>query len=110
MEAIFDTINQFITTSLSNEWIFATVFITLKMYSGLARPSVPSFISQLMNNLFFRIFVYFLVLYLGTRDVYISIVVSASMIIGLDYLNQSKEGFENNLIEELKEKYMNLFA
>ena len=110
MEAILNTINQVLTSTLANEWIFATVFITLKMYAGLARPSVPSFLSELMNNVFFRIFVYFLVLYFSTRNVMISIVVSSSMIIGLDYLNQSKEGFENNLIEELKEKYMNLFA
>jgi hypothetical protein len=110
METILNTINQVLTSTLANEWIFATVFIMLKMYAGLARPSVPSFLSELMNNVFFRIFVYFLVLYFSTRDVMISIVVSSSMIIGLDYLNQSKEGFENNLIEELKEKYMNLFA
>lgn len=110
MESILNTINQVLTSTLANEWVFATVFITLKMYAGLARPSVPSFLSELMNNIFFRIFVYFLVLYFSTRDVMISIVVSSSMIIGLDYLNQSKEGFENNLIEELKEKYMNLFA
>lgn len=108
-----DTLVSFVETVLdqllANPWFFASLMLTLKMYAGMARPAVPSFLSNLMENVFFRIFVWFIVLFTGSRNVFISLVVSAAMTLGLDALTP-KENFENNFIEELQKTYANLLG
>jgi len=108
-----DTLISFIETTLNqvlaNPWFFAAITLTFKMYAGMARPTPPAALASLMENVFFRIFVWFLVLFIGSRNVLLSLIVSTSVTLGLDAM-EPKESFENNFMEELRKVYQNLSA
>jgi len=108
-----DTLISFIETTLNqvlaNPWFFAAITLTFKMYAGMARPTPPAALAALMENVFFRIFVWFLVLFIGSRNVLLSLIVSTAVTLGLDDM-EPKESFENNFMEELRQKYKNLLA
>lgn len=87
MEAIFEMISGSLNGVLANPWASAVISLTLAMYAGLARPQPPSALVEMMNNIFFRVFVLFMVLYMGTRDVMISLTVAAGFTYGIDMLN-----------------------
>ena len=109
MDALISFIETTLNQVLANPWFFAAITLTFKMYAGMARPSAPAALTALMENVFFRIFVWFLVLFIGSRNVLLSLIVSTAMTLGLDAM-EPKESFENNFMEELRQKYQNLLA
>lgn len=109
MDALISFVETTLNQVLANPWFFAAITLTFKMYAGMARPTVPAALANLMENVFFRIFIWFLVLFIGSRNVFVSIVVASAMTLGLDSL-APQESFENNFMEELRQKYQNLFA
>ena len=90
-----DTLISFIETTLNqvlaNPWFFAAITLTFKMYAGMARPTPPAALADMMNNVFFRIFVLFMVLFMGTRDVFVSMTVASAFVYGLDMLSPKAE-------------------
>jgi hypothetical protein len=109
MDALISFVEATLNQVLANPWFFAAITLTFKMYAGMARPTVPAALAALMENVFFRIFVWFLVLFIGSRNVLLSLIVSTAMTLGLDAM-EPKESFENNFMEELRQKYQNLLA
>jgi len=109
MDALISFVESTLNQVLANPWFFAAITLTFKMYAGLARPDVPSALTMMMENVFFRIFVWFLVLFIGSRNVLLSLIVSATVTLGLDAM-EPKESFENNFMEELQKLYRNNFA
>lgn len=109
MDALISFVETTLNQVLANPWFFAAITLTFKMYAGMARPTPPAALAALMENVFFRIFVWFLVLFIGSRNVLLSLIVSSAMTLGLDAM-EPKESFENNFMEELRQKYQNLFA
>ena len=94
MEAILNLIGDTLNGVLANPWASAVVSLSLAMYAGMARPTPPAALVDMMNNVFFRIFVLFMVLFMGTRDVFISMIVAAAFVYGLDAM--SSEQFATN--------------
>ena len=86
MEAILNLIGDTLNGVLANPWSSALISLTLAMYAGMARPPPPAALADMMNNVFFRIFVLFMVLFMGTRDVFISATTAAAFFYGLDML------------------------
>ena len=109
MDALISFVEATLNQVLANPWFFAAITLTFKMYAGMARPTPPAALAALMENVFFRIFVWFLVLFIGSRNVLLSLIVSTAMTLGLDAM-EPKESFENNFMEELRQKYQNLLA
>tara|TARA_Y100000389_G_scaffold95492_1_gene92187 strand:- start:848 stop:1177 length:330 start_codon:yes stop_codon:yes gene_type:complete len=109
MDALISFVETTLNQVLANPWFFAAITLTFKMYAGMARPTPPAALAALMENVFFRIFVWFLVLFIGSRNVLLSLIVSSAMTLGLDAM-EPKESFENNFMEELRQKYKNLLA
>ena len=109
MDALISFVETTLNQVLANPWFFAAITLTFKMYAGMARPTPPAALAALMENVFFRIFVWFLVLFIGSRNVLLSLIVSTAVTSGLDAM-EPKESFENNLMEELRKKYQNLLA
>ena len=109
MDALISFVETTLNQVLANPWFFAAITLTFKMYAGMARPTPPAALAALMENVFFRIFVWFLVLFIGSRNVLLSLIVSTAVTLGLDAM-EPKESFENNFMEELRQKYQNLFA
>jgi hypothetical protein len=109
MDALISFVETTLNQVLANPWFFAAITLTFKMYAGMARPTPPAALAALMENVFFRIFVWFLVLFIGSRNVLLSLIVSTAVTLGLDAM-EPKESFENNFMEELRQKYKNLLA
>ena len=91
MEAILNLIGDTLNGVLANPWSSALISLTLAMYAGMARPTPPAALADMMNNVFFRIFVLFMVLFMGTRDVFISATTAAAFVYGLDMLGSQAQ-------------------
>jgi len=91
MDFLLNFIGDTLNGVLANPWASALVSLSLAMYAGLARPTPPAALMNMMNNVFFRIFVLFMVLFMGTRDVFVSGTVAAAFVYGLDMLNNKSQ-------------------
>ena len=115
MDPIFDAIQQNLNSALSIPFVSSAVTLGLAFYAYKAAPELPSFVEELFLNVFFQVFVGFMVLYMTTGNVMLSLVVSAVFIYGMKMLSNLKEGmfgggditifinnkFENALIDKL---------
>lgn len=90
METILNLIGDTLNGVLANPWASAVISLSLAMYAGLARPTPPAALMDIMNNVFFRIFVLFMVLFMGTRDVFVSMIVAAAFVYGLDAMSSEQ--------------------
>jgi hypothetical protein len=94
MDPILSTVQQNLDSALSVPFVSSSVVLGLAFYGYKAGPELPSFVEELFENLFFKIFVGFLVLYMSTGNFMLSLVVSGVFVYGLDML---KENFFNVL-------------
>src|SRR6056300_853545 len=92
MDPIFGAIQQNLDSALSVPFVSSSVMLGLAFYAYKAAPELPSFIEELFNHVFFQIFVGFMVLYMGTRDFMLSLVVSVVFVYGMKMLSGLKEG------------------
>jgi hypothetical protein len=77
---------------LSNNFISSSVLLGLSFYAYKAAPVLPSFMEELFLNVFFQIFVGFMVLYMGTGNFMLSLVVSVVFVYGMKMFSGLKEG------------------
>jgi hypothetical protein len=102
METLLNLVGDTLNTVLANPWASSFISLSLAMYAGLARPTPPAALMDMMNNVFFRIFVLFMVLFMGTRDVFVSLIVASVFVYGLDAM--SSEGFAVNCYTDKRGK------
>ena len=89
MDPIFSAVQQNLDSALSVPFVSSSVVLGLAFYAYKAGPELPSFLEELFENLFFKIFVGFLVLYMSTGNFMLSLVVSVVFIYGLDMLKEN---------------------
>ena len=77
MESIFDGIQQNLESMLGIPFVTSAVTLGLVFYGHKAGPELPSFLEELFLNVFFQIFVGFMVLFMSTGNVILSFIVSA---------------------------------
>ena len=87
-----DQINIALNQLLSNNLVSSAVTLGLSFYAYKASPALPSFMEELFENVFFQIFVGFMVLYMNTQNVMLSLVVSVVFIYGMKMFAGIKEG------------------
>jgi hypothetical protein len=92
MDPIFDAVQRNLDSALSVPFVSSSVVLGLAFYAYKAAPELPSFLEELFLNVFFQIFVGFMVLYMGTRDFMLSLVVSVVFVYGMKMLSGLKEG------------------
>src|SRR6056300_1485651 len=92
MDPIFDAIQQNLNSALSIPFVSSAVTLGLAFYAYKAGPELPSFMEALFLNVFFRVFIGFMVLYMGTGNVLLSLVVSVVFIYGVGMLSGLKDG------------------
>jgi hypothetical protein len=78
-----------------NKYFFAIFAIFSTMYAFQIRPNLPDFIVKLFQSSIFRVFILFLILVRGYKDVQFSILVAAAFVIIMDAVRQKvfKETF-----------------
>jgi hypothetical protein len=89
MDPILSAVQQNLDSALSVPFVSSSVVLGLAFYAYKAAPELPSFVEELFENLFFKIFVGFLVLYMSTGNFMLSIVVSGVFIYSLDMLKEN---------------------
>ena len=82
---------------LNNAFIGNFLKLGLVMYARDAAPVLPSDVSLLFDNVLFKIFISFMVLYVFSRDVVISFVVATAFILLLN----KKENYVSSHIEAI---------
>jgi hypothetical protein len=61
---------------LDNKHVFWTAMLFGLVFGGLVRPPLPNYIMDLFDNTLFKIFVLFLIVYTGTKDPKLSLLVA----------------------------------
>ena len=92
MDPIFDAVKQNLDSMLGVPFVSSAVTLGLAFYAYKAGPELPSFMEELFLNVFFRVFIGFMVLYMITRNVLLSFIVSTVFIYGVGMLSNLKEG------------------
>ena len=102
-----DQINIALNQLLSNNFVSSAVTLGLSFYAYKAGPELPSFMEELFENVFFQIFVGFMVLYMNTQNVMLSLVVSVVFVYGMKMFAGIKEGMfggtRDNITDLIKE-------
>jgi len=82
---------------LENKYIGTIVSLFLVLYGGLARPTLPNFIKDLLANDIFRILYVFLLAYIAEKNVQVALVCAVVFMIlnGLWADAEVKEAFES---------------
>jgi|SaaInlV_150m_DNA_3_1039698.scaffolds.fasta_scaffold77565_1 hypothetical protein len=88
---------QILDELLNNAFIGNFLKLGLVMYVRDAAPMLPSDVSLLFDNVLFKIFISFMVLYVFSRDVVISFVVASAFILLLN----KKENYVSSHIEAI---------
>src|SRR6056300_882652 len=103
MDAVFGAVKQNLDSMLGVPFVSSAVTLGLAFYAYKAGPELPSFVEELFLNVFFQVFVGFMVLYMTTGNVMLSLVVSVVFIYGMKMLSGMKEGmFGGNFEDEVK--------
>src|SRR6056300_1477285 len=92
MDAVFGAVKQNLDSMLGVPFVSSAVTLGLAFYAYKAGPELPSFVEELFLNVFFQVFVGFMVLYMTTGNVMLSLVVSVVFIYGMKMLSGLKEG------------------
>jgi hypothetical protein len=101
MDPIFGAIQQNLDSALSVPFVSSSVVLGLAFYAYKAAPELPSFMEEMFLNVFFQIFIGFLVLYMSTQNFMLSLVVSAVFVYGMKMLSNVKEGMFGNTINRI---------
>ena len=104
MDPIFGAIQQNLDSALSVPFVSSSVLLGLAFYAYKAAPELPSFLEEMFLNVFFQIFIGFMVLYTSTQNFMLSLVVSVVFIYGMKMLSGVKEGYhpENHMPWKIK--------
>ena len=91
MNQVMKTVEKMLSQSLNmldNEYVMTFTRLFLVLYAGLVAPRLPESVSNLFENSVFRVFVLFLVAYLGTKDTTLSMLVAVGFIVSMIFLRK----------------------
>lgn len=89
---ISNAVQQNLDSALSIPFVSSAVTLGLAFYAYKAAPELPSYVEQLFENVFFQVFIGFMVLFMTTQNVMLSFVVSVVFVYGMKMLSKVKEG------------------
>jgi hypothetical protein len=95
------TINNTLQTIMDNPIVIGLISIALTVYGPRLSPKLPDFIRNAFNNSFFRLIVLVLVIFIGSRNIRLSLVLAILFMVLMSITNSQniKEDFEQQLNE-----------
>lgn len=72
---------------LSNPYIMAVVKVTLVLYAVQIAPIPPAYLSQLFKNVYVKLFLIFLIIYLSEKDIQLAIIIAVIYVFGMNLLS-----------------------
>ena len=104
---ISNAIQQNLDSILGVPFMSSAVTLGLAFYAYKAAPELPSYVEELFLNVFFQVFIGFMVLYMATQNVMLSFIVSVVFIHGMKMLSKVKEGMFGGYDTESIIAYLN---
>lgn len=89
---------QNLLSVLDNEYVSSGISLFLVLYAGMAAPELPESVARWFENTFFRLLVFFLIIYMSKRDPTIAIIAAVGLMVSLQTL--SKYNMEKNMMKE----------
>jgi hypothetical protein len=95
------TVNNTLQTIMDNPLIIGLISIALTVYGPRLSPKLPDFIRNAFNNSFFRLIVLVLVIFIGSRNIRLSLVLAILFMVLMSITNNQniKEDFEQQINE-----------
>jgi hypothetical protein len=87
LKNISNTASAYAQTALTNPYVMAVVKITIVLYAAQMAPRLPSPVSVLFSNTFFKLFALFLIAYLAEHDIQLSIILAVVFVFGTNLLS-----------------------
>ena len=83
------------------DFLRSGLYVFLILYASLARPNLPNFLNVLFQNNLFKLFIFFLIVYLAQKenDIMMSLLVAIAFFVTMTYLT------ENTVYENFKERF-----
>lgn len=73
----------------SNKFVYGLVYLLLILYTVRLAPKLPERAVALINNSFFRLFIFVIILWTAKFDITTSILVSLAFMISMNYINNA---------------------
>jgi hypothetical protein len=83
MDKFLKPIEKFLDNALGNVYINTSLKVFLGLYAALAAPRLPKLVQDLFGNVFFRIFIAFIIVLLATKDEGLALMVAIAFVITL---------------------------
>jgi len=95
------TVNNTLQTIMDNPLVIGLISIALTVYGPRLSPKLPDFIRNAFNNSFFRLIVLVLVIFIGSRNIRLSLVLAILFMVLMSITNNQniKEDFEQQINE-----------
>lgn len=92
---------------LSNVYILAIVKVSLTLYGAQIAPNPPEYLKKLLKNTYVKILLVSLIIYLGNKDLQLSILIAIIYILGMNVLSGrgALESFGDNIGSPYSSKY-----
>jgi hypothetical protein len=89
------------TIFLENKYINGILTLFIVLYASMIGPELPNVVKNLFSNTFFKMFILFLVIIMGSTEPKLAIIIAIAFVLTMDflYVNDAKEAFSGNLID-----------
>ena len=89
MDAFDSNVKKYLSV-LDNQYVSAALTLLLIIYAGVAAPKLPSNVAKWFDKTWFKLVVFFLIVYTSRKNVTVAIVAAVAVLISLMTLNKWK--------------------
>lgn len=108
IDSFNDTARNYLSF-LNNDYIKTGLSLFLLLYASLAAPQLPNYIAKLFDYTLFKLFIFFLIIYVSKHDPTIAIIAAIAVMVSLLTLNRYKFNQEMMTVlereDEIYKKY-----
>ncbi len=107
MDAFDNTVRDYLNF-LDNEYISAGLSLFLVLYAGLAAPKLPEYIASVFDNMFVKLVMFFLIVYISRRNATVAVIASIAVLVSIMTLNRIK--FNKEMMQMVNSEESQFFA
>jgi len=86
----FDNFVKEYTTWLDNPYVSGALIVFLVVYAAMAAPRLPNYIAKLFDYTLFKLFIFFLIVYVSKKNATVALVASVALMVSLMALDKLK--------------------
>jgi hypothetical protein len=87
MQRFNNTVNQYLSF-LDNKYVSSALSLFLVLYAGMAAPQLPENVARLFENQYFRLMIFFLIVYSAQKNPTIAIIAAVGLMVSLQTLSK----------------------